>query len=297
MGQAPDSELRHFLLGIQGLAILRRWALDPQAVQARASEIARLAAGEPVTAISGMVATRQRAVSHGYQVIAKSYDAFAYRNPVIQLEQPPMWALLDQLRPGRVLDAACGTGRHTVYLADRGHQVIGVDLTPAMLDQARTKLATSNVALVLSDLRRLPISDSAVDATICALTLAHLVDPTPAIMELGRVTRPGGRVILSDVHPAMTELGFHAFYEDSDGGRSLVPNYTHRHASYLAAFRAAGLAVAGCAEPAWTSEALATQRWSAPMPEAVHQALLGLPMILVWELVKQAGPRLPGVAS
>jgi ubiquinone/menaquinone biosynthesis C-methylase UbiE len=283
--QAPAPELRHFLLGIQGLAILRRWALDPQAVQARAGEIARLAGGEPVTAISGMVATRQRAVADGYQVMAESYDAIADRNVVIQLEQPPVWALLDQLPPGRVLDAACGTGRHTAYLADRGHHVIGVDVTPAMLDRARTKLATSSeVDLILGDLRRLPLPDNAVDVTVCALALTHLTDPSPAILELGRVTRPGGRILLSDVHPAMTQLGFHAFYEDTDGARALVPNHTHRHATYLAAFQAAGLMVAGCLEPAWTPEALATQRWAGPMPEAAHQALLGLPLILVWDL-------------
>ena len=51
--------------------LLRRWALDPQAVLTRADEIARLAAGEPVNTISGMAATRQRAVSDGYQMIAE----------------------------------------------------------------------------------------------------------------------------------------------------------------------------------------------------------------------------------
>jgi ubiquinone/menaquinone biosynthesis C-methylase UbiE len=60
------------------------------------------------------------------------------------------------------LDAACGTGRHTAYLADRGHQVIGVDVTPAMLDRARTKLAASSeVDLILGDLRRLSLPDNA----------------------------------------------------------------------------------------------------------------------------------------
>ena len=62
--------------------LLRRWALDPQAVLTRADEIARLAAGEPVNTISGMAATRQRAVSDGYQMIAE-LRRVADRNAVI----------------------------------------------------------------------------------------------------------------------------------------------------------------------------------------------------------------------
>jgi ubiquinone/menaquinone biosynthesis C-methylase UbiE len=297
VNQARTPQLREFLLGIQGLAILRHWAVDPDVVLARAAQLGRLAAGESVTAISGMVATRQRAVLDGYDVIAESYDAFADRNVVVQLEQPPVWTLLDQLPAGRALDAACGTGRHTAYLADRGHQVIGVDRTPAMLNQAHAKLAPRpNVDLIEGDLAHLPIADGTVDACMCALALTHLADPTPAIMELGRVTRPGGRVILSDVHPATAGLGYHAFYEDSDGSGALVRNHAHLHTTYIAAFQTAQLTITGCLEPCWTPEALATQRWAVPIPDAAHQALLGLPLILIWELVKNT-PAQPHMAD
>jgi SAM-dependent methyltransferase len=90
--------------------------------------------------------------------------------------------------------------------------VAGVDQRPAMLAVARAKLAgRSGAVLALGELERLPVGDGAVDLTVCALALTQLADPTGALLELRRVTRPGGRVIVSDVHPLMASLGYHAF--------------------------------------------------------------------------------------
>jgi SAM-dependent methyltransferase len=148
--------------------------------------------------------------------------------------------------------------------------------------------------MALGDLERLPLGDGAVDLTVCTLALAHLADPTAAIVELGRVTRPGGRVVLSDVHPVMATLGYHAFHRSAEGTRALARNHAHLHATYVAAFRLAGLAVRGCLQPRWTKAAVAAQRWAVPVPEAARQALVGLPMILIWELDRvENGPAMP----
>jgi ubiquinone/menaquinone biosynthesis C-methylase UbiE len=209
---------------------------------------------------------------------------------IVQAEEAAVRGLLERLPPGRTLDAACGTGRHAAWLAGRGHRVLGVDRSAAMLSVAAGKLAAEPLAgLALGDLERLPLADGAVDLTVCALALAHLVDPTAAIVELGRVTRPGGRVVLSDVHPVMAALGYHAFHRSADGTGALVRNHAHLHATYAAAFRLAGLIVRGCLEPRWTEAAVAAQRWAAPVPEAARQALVDVPMILIWQLDRADG--------
>jgi ubiquinone/menaquinone biosynthesis C-methylase UbiE len=208
----------------------------------------------------------------------------------VQTEQAVVRGLLERVPPGRALDAACGTGRHAAWLAGRGHRVLGVDQSAAMLSVAAGKLAGEPLArLALGELERLPLADGVVDLTVCALALAHLADPTAAIVELGRVTRPGGRVVLSDVHPVRATLGFHAFHRSADGTGALVRNHAHLHATYVAVFRLAGLTVRGCLEPRWTEAAVTAQRWAAPVPEAARQALLGLPMVLVWELDRADG--------
>ena len=176
-------------------------------------------------------------------------------------------------------------------MAGRGHRLLGVDQSAAMLSVAAGKLAAEPLAgLARGELERLPVATGAVDLTVCALALTHLADPTAAIVELGRVARPGGRVVLSDVHPVMAALGYHAFHRSSDGTRALVRNHAHLHATYVAAFRLAGLAVRGCLEPCWTETTVAAQRWAAPVPEAARQALVGLPMVLIWELERDGYP-------
>jgi SAM-dependent methyltransferase len=150
-------------------------------------------------------------------------------------------------------------------------------------------IAQTEEAAVRGLLERLPLAAGAVDVTVCALALTHLADPTAAIVELGRVTRPGGRVVLSDVHPVMATLGYHAFHRSADGTRALVRNHPHLHATCVAAFRLAGLTVRGCLEPRWTEATVAAQRWVTPVPEAARQALVGLPMVLIWELDRADG--------
>jgi SAM-dependent methyltransferase len=207
VGRLPSQhDLREFLVGIQGLAILRHWGTDAAVVAARARDAARLATGPPLATDSAMVAFHEVPVGQGYAAIAADYDTTP--NVIVQAEEAAMWGLLE----------------------------------------------------------RLPLADAAVDLAACALALAHLVDPMAAIVELGRVTRPGGRVVLSDVHPVMATLGDHAFHRSADGTRALVRNHAHLHATYVAAFRLAGLTVRGCLEPCWTEAAVAAQRWAAPVP-------------------------------
>jgi ubiquinone/menaquinone biosynthesis C-methylase UbiE len=83
-----------------------------------------------------------------------------------------MHALSATLSAGTVLDAACGTGRHSAHLATQGHQIIGVDRSPAMLAKVREKLPEGDFRE--GDLAALPVETGAVDAVVCNLALVHL---------------------------------------------------------------------------------------------------------------------------
>lgn len=109
------------------------------------------------------------------------------------------------LRPGdRVLDAGCGTGRALAPLRSAvgpAGTVLGIDLTPAMLDRARArdKGREARGALLLGDVARLPVRDAALDAVFAAGLIAHLPEPARGLRELARVVRPGG--VLALFHP------------------------------------------------------------------------------------------------
>ncbi|KDN81681.1 class I SAM-dependent DNA methyltransferase [Kitasatospora cheerisanensis] len=105
------------------------------------------------------------------------------------------------LTEGRfVIDAGCGTGRALPLLraaVGPSGTVLGVDLTPEMLDRASAHRA--DAALVEADCTRLPLPDAIADLVFGAGLISHLPGPGTGLRELARVTRPGGRLAL--YHP------------------------------------------------------------------------------------------------
>ena len=280
---ARNVRLRELLVGIEGLALLRnlydgkdadaddriaeiRWLLDDEAFDA----------GELTTEADPRT---------GYGAWSAHYDEPG--NPVIALEQPAMWLLIGTIPPGRALDAACGTGRHARELARLGHTVTGVDLAPEMLERARA--AVPSATFREGDLRSIPAGDAEFDLVVCGLALAHVVDLDAPAAELARVLAPGGRLIVSVLHPFQAILGWHAPFEDDNGQRWFVREHPHTHADYLDAFAAAGLRLRRCGEPKLTAaEVPAKRRAFRHLPEATLAAYVGLPAVLIWDAEKPA---------
>jgi SAM-dependent methyltransferase len=103
---------------------------------------------------------------------------------------------------GIALDAGCGTGRALPELrraVGPAGTVIGLDITPEMLEEAGRRGRTAIATLVLGDVGRLPLPDSSVDAVLGAGLLPHLGHVTAGLSELARVTREPGRLAL--FHP------------------------------------------------------------------------------------------------
>ncbi|HEX9370944.1 MAG TPA: class I SAM-dependent methyltransferase [Roseiflexaceae bacterium] len=103
------------------------------------------------------------------------------------------------LAPGdRVLDVASGDGCHSVWLAERGAQVVGVDLSAAYLDHARRRAAATpqagRICFEQGDANALAFADGMFDLVWCAQSFYSLPDPIATLREMVRVTRPGGHV-------------------------------------------------------------------------------------------------------
>ncbi len=270
----------HYLLGIEGLALLRAGAKRrSDGVQERLREIDAILARLDEPPYSRPRSLPACEVGAGYDGWAASYDDPG--NDTIALEQPAVRALLDELPPGPVLDASCGTGRHTAYLAAAGRPVVGVDASEAMLARARAKLPGVDVRR--GELTALPFDDGTFDGAVCALALSHLPDIAPAIAELGRVLRPGGRLVVSNPHPFATAvLGWRAAFTDETGARTMIAEHPHPHGAYVAAFGAAGLVARRLVEPALTREQARAHAKNGHA-DAFEDALTGAPAVIVWE--------------
>ena len=99
------------------------------------------------------------------------------------------------------LDVACGPGTVVAAFAAHVRRAIGLDMTQAMLEQARALASERNLTNVewrSGDVYALPFADAAFDIVTCRFAFHHFEDPAKALAEMARVCRPGGRVALCD---------------------------------------------------------------------------------------------------
>lgn len=161
-------------------------------------------------------------VRAGYDRWAAVYDHDG--NPLQALEEPELRRLAGDPRGLDCLDLGCGTGRHALWLAERGGRVTAVDFSEEMLEQARRKPGAVAVRFLRHNLAApLPFPEGAFDLVVSGLVLEHIEDLDAFFLELRRVLRPGGRALLSAMHPRMFERGAWARFTDEATGEVVAP--------------------------------------------------------------------------
>ena len=181
-----------------------------------------------------------------YEQVSTGYDAEA-GGGLFATDEPVVAEYLASREPGAALDAACGTGRFAEFLARRGHRVIGVDSSPDMLAHARQRVPEAEFHV--AELDRLPLPDDSVDVIVCALALEHVPRLDPVLAEFARVLRPGGELVISDVHHENITRGSVMTTRGPAGEPRIAPTYRHQLGDYLRAALRHGLQVKRCEEP------------------------------------------------
>jgi arsenite methyltransferase len=113
---------------------------------------------------------------------------------------------LESLNPGdAVLDIGCGAGVDSLvaaHLVAAGGRVVGLDVTPAMIERARSnqaRLVLANLTFQVGDAEALPFPDQEFDAVISNGVFNLTLDKEKALSEAHRVLKPGGRLMMADM--------------------------------------------------------------------------------------------------
>lgn len=172
-----------------------------------------------------------------YALWASGYPPHPH-NALMAAEQAVLLSLLPDVAGTKALDAGCGSGRYLRELKARRALAIGVDLSVAMLREARE----SQCPLARADLLALPFAAASLDLIVCGLALGDVDALDRAIDELGRLLRPGGRLLYSVVHPSGQQQGWRRTF-DADGRRWAVSGHWHSATEHRRACAAAGLEI------------------------------------------------------
>jgi len=127
-------------------------------------------------------------------VATKPYNAY--------YDRPNTLSLVPDIDGRRVLDAGCGPGVYAEELLARGADLVAVDVTPEMVEIARTRVGDRATVRQANLMERLDFAgDGEFDAIVCALVLDYIEDWRPVFREFHRILRPGGVLVYSHGHP------------------------------------------------------------------------------------------------
>ena len=153
-----------------------------------------------LAAVTAILEERRRRSLEFFDRNARQWDDLARSLLPVPDYRPRLLALVP--KGATLLEIGVGTGGLLTELASLGAKVIGVDHSPAMLEEARRRVAAAGLATVdlrLGEMSHLPLPDAAVDTVIAAMVLHHAAEPVTVLTEIRRVLVPGGRLLLVDL--------------------------------------------------------------------------------------------------
>lgn len=153
-----------------------------------------------LAAVARVLEERRRRSQEFFDRHARQWDDLARTLLPVPPYREQLLALVPEGKT--VVEVGLGTGGLLPALAAKAHNVIGVDHSPAMLEEARRRLASggvSGVELRLGEMTHLPLPDNSVDCALLNMVLHHAADPAAVLVEIRRVLMPGGVLALADL--------------------------------------------------------------------------------------------------
>lgn len=179
-------------------------------------------------------------VKKAYTEWAGIYDR--NENLTRDLDREILPKLLKDIRNKQIVEAGCGTGKNTIWLAEQAQRVIAFDFSGEMLQIAKEKVTSEHVEFFQHDiLKPWPIEDLSCDIVSINLVLEHLPSIDFPVGEAFRVLKAGGILCVCELHPEKHLTGSQAQYTDPKNNALIqVESYLHQHEEYEDAGRICG---------------------------------------------------------
>jgi 2-polyprenyl-3-methyl-5-hydroxy-6-metoxy-1,4-benzoquinol methylase len=241
-GEVTEQERRSNAFGARhGLDIVSRYRLADGSLLRIASNLDQGATAVQID--SEFVYGIQIGLHQGYALWASTYAC--EKNALIALEEHLLPALEAGLRVATVLDVGTGTGRYALRWARRGAHVTAVDQSAEMLAVARGAAERQGLPITFHQGALeggLPVEPGSFDLVVCALMLCHVPDLRQAIGACVGAVRPGGHLLITDLHPGVTARGWQTEVIRPDVVYRL-PTSRHSREGYLRAVEEAGCTI------------------------------------------------------
>lgn len=215
--------------------------------------------------------------------VVEAYDRWSgfydsYDNPMVFGAGRIIERLAANVAGKDIVEFGCGTGRNLARLKRGGaKRLIGCDLSFGMLRQARAR--DSKLLLFQQDMTQpSPLCAGVADMALFSLTLEHVAALQPPLAEAARLLRPGGRIVVIEIHPFLSLGNVRAHYRDGDLTVHM-PTFPHTFADYINAAARAGLTMMECGE--WFP-----RDFQGDIPEKAFKRGPDIPLLVEFSLVK-----------
>jgi malonyl-CoA O-methyltransferase len=166
-------------------------------------------------------------VKKAYKSWSEIYDQ--NENKTRDLDLLATQSILKNLSFDIAVEIGCGTGKNTIWLADKAKSIIALDFSTEMLAIARKKVIKNHVKFLEADItKKWNIEDEFTDLVSCNLVLEHIKDLFNVFNETHRVLKSKGFFFISEIHPMKRYVGSQAKFENI-----LVDSHLHHLSEYL----------------------------------------------------------------
>ncbi len=178
-----------------------------------------------------MNVARKMRIQDAYTRWSTTYDSD--RNLTRDLDQLATESALADRTYQNVLEMGCGTGKNTALLARIGRNILALDFSPGMLQQAKAKIDSRNVLFVVADLTKSwPCKTESFELIVCNLVLEHVEDLAPIFAQASQVLAEGGLFFISELHPFRQYQGKQALFQ-SDEETVAIHAFVHHLSDFI----------------------------------------------------------------